>query len=89
MATDVSLQDDDGQIIEGHSISAGSIIRALAPNMLFARWGAWNMCRATDAEALRVSAHHAAWGIIPALEPSLRWLMSAKSRPICRAIMMV
>ncbi|WP_068084502.1 tryptophan synthase subunit beta [Polycladidibacter stylochi] len=66
------LQDDDGQILEGHSISAGLDYPGIGPEHSWLKeTGRVNYVPATDSEALdafqlltRVE------GIIPALEPS-------------------
>ena len=82
------LQDDDGQIIEGHSISAGLDYRALAPNMRFcAMRGAWNMCRPPmPRHWRRFSSSRGLRALFRRWNPRMRWPMSAKSRPIYRAI---
>ena len=66
------LQDDDGQIIEGHSISAGLDYPGIGPEHSFLRdSGRVNYVSATDAEALEAfQLITRLEGIIPALEPS-------------------
>jgi tryptophan synthase beta chain len=66
------LQDDDGQIIEGHSISAGLDYPGIGPEHAFLRdSGRVNYVSATDAEALEAfQLITRLEGIIPALEPS-------------------
>ncbi|CAG7887780.1 unnamed protein product [Brassica rapa] len=60
------LQDDDGQITEPHSISAGLDYPGVGPELSFLKdVGRAEYCRVTDEEALEVSRLE---GIIPALE---------------------
>ncbi len=66
------LQDDDGQIIEGHSISAGLDYPGIGPEHAWLHEvGRVRYLSATDAEALEMFALCARLeGIIPALEPA-------------------
>ena len=66
------LQDKDGQIIEGHSISAGLDYPGIGPEHAFLRdSGRVTYVSATDAEALEAfQLITRLEGIIPALEPS-------------------
>lgn len=66
------LQDDDGQIIEGHSISAGLDYPGIGPEHAFLRdSGRVTYASATDKEALEAfQLITRLEGIIPALEPS-------------------
>ena len=66
------LQDDDGQIIEGHSISAGLDYPGIGPEHAFLRdAGRVEYVSATDTEALEAfQIITRLEGIIPALEPS-------------------
>ena len=66
------LQDDDGQIIEGHSISAGLDYPGIGPEHAYLRdTGRVNYVSATDGEALEAfQLITRLEGIIPALEPS-------------------
>ncbi|MDP3378897.1 MAG: tryptophan synthase subunit beta [Brevundimonas sp.] len=66
------LQDDDGQILEGHSISAGLDYPGIGPEHAWLhRTGRAEYRAATDAEALEAfQLCSALEGIIPALEPS-------------------
>ena len=66
------LQDDDGQIVEGHSISAGLDYPGIGPEHAFLRdSGRVNYVSATDQEALEAfQLITRLEGIIPALEPS-------------------
>ena len=66
------LQDDDGQIIEGHSISAGLDYPGIGPEHAFLRdAGRVEYVSATDNEALEAfQLITRLEGIIPALEPS-------------------
>lgn len=66
------LQDDDGQIIEGHSISAGLDYPGIGPEHSWLKdTGRVNYVSATDAEALDAfQLCTRLEGIIPALEPS-------------------
>ena len=66
------LQDDDGQIVEGHSISAGLDYPGLGPEHAWLKdIGRVDYTSATDAEALDAfQLLCRTEGIIPALEPS-------------------
>ncbi len=66
------LQDDDGQIIEGHSISAGLDYPGIGPEHAWLHeTGRVEYLSATDAEALAAfQLCSQLEGIIPALEPS-------------------
>ncbi len=66
------LQDDDGQIIEGHSISAGLDYPGIGPEHAWLRdTGRVKYVSATDAQALEAfQLCSQLEGIIPALEPS-------------------
>ena len=66
------LQDNEGQIIEGHSISAGLDYPGIGPEHAYLRdTGRVNYVSATDAEALEAfQLITRLEGIIPALEPS-------------------
>ena len=66
------LQDDDGQILEGHSISAGLDYPGVGPEHAWLRdTGRVTYVPATDAEALEaLQLCTRMEGIIPALEPS-------------------
>ncbi|MEP1442519.1 MAG: tryptophan synthase subunit beta [Hyphomicrobiales bacterium] len=66
------LQDDDGQILEGHSISAGLDYPGIGPEHSFLRdTGRVNYVPITDKEALEAfQLCTRLEGIIPALEPS-------------------
>ena len=66
------LQDDEGQIIEGHSISAGLDYPGIGPEHAFLRdAGRVEYVSATDTEALEAfQLITRLEGIIPALEPS-------------------
>ncbi|WP_447756498.1 tryptophan synthase subunit beta [Sphingopyxis fribergensis] len=66
------LQDDDGQIVEGHSISAGLDYPAIGPEHAWLKdVGRVDYTSATDAEALDAfQLLCRTEGIIPALEPS-------------------
>jgi tryptophan synthase beta chain len=66
------LQDDDGQIIEGHSISAGLDYPGIGPEHAYLRdTGRVTYVSATDQEALEAfQLITRLEGIIPALEPS-------------------
>jgi tryptophan synthase beta chain len=66
------LQDDDGQVLEAHSISAGLDYPGVGPEHAFLRdIGRAEYRSATDAEALEAFQLCAELeGIIPALEPS-------------------
>ena len=66
------LQDDDGQILEGHSISAGLDYPGVGPEHSWLKdTGRVNYVPATDQEALEaLQVCTRLEGIIPALEPS-------------------
>ncbi len=66
------LQDDDGQIVEGHSISAGLDYPGIGPEHAWLKdVGRVNYVSATDKEALEAfQLCSKLEGIIPALEPS-------------------
>ena len=66
------LQDDDGQIMEGHSISAGLDYPGIGPEHSYLRdTGRVNYVPITDKEALEAfQLCTRLEGIIPALEPS-------------------
>ena len=66
------LQDDDGQILEGHSISAGLDYPGIGPEHAWLHEiGRAEYVSITDDEALEAFQHCCALeGIIPALEPS-------------------
>jgi tryptophan synthase beta chain len=66
------LQDDDGQIVEGHSISAGLDYPGIGPEHAWLKdIGRVDYASATDAEALEAfQLLCRTEGIIPALEPS-------------------
>ena len=66
------LQDDDGQITEGHSISAGLDYPGIGPEHAYLRdTGRVEYVSATDKEALEAfQLITSLEGIIPALEPS-------------------
>src|SRR6266852_1489683 len=66
------LQDDDGQIIDAHSISAGLDYPGFGPEHAFLRdTGRAEYVTATDHDALTAFRHLAQTeGIIPALEPA-------------------
>jgi tryptophan synthase beta chain len=74
------LQDDEGQILEAHSISAGLDYPGSGPELAHLRdIGRARFVAVTDEEALEAFAEMAALeGIIPALEPAhaLHWAMS-------------
>jgi tryptophan synthase beta chain len=80
------IQDDDGQILEAHSISAGLDYPGAGPEHAYLRdIGRAKYVAVTDAEALE--AFHTLSkleGIIPALESShaLAWVLSEKSREL-------
>ncbi|MDA7948675.1 MAG: tryptophan synthase subunit beta [Hyphomicrobiaceae bacterium] len=77
------LQDDDGQIIEGHSISAGLDYPGVGPEHSWLRdTGRVNYVAITDAEALEAfQLCTKLEGIIPALEPSHALAHVAKLAP--------
>jgi tryptophan synthase beta chain len=66
------LQDDDGQILEGHSISAGLDYPGIGPEHAWLKdIGRAEYRAATDTEALEAfQLCSKLEGIIPALEPS-------------------
>ncbi|MBI5016557.1 MAG: tryptophan synthase subunit beta [Deltaproteobacteria bacterium] len=66
------LQDDDGQVVEAHSISAGLDYPGVGPEVAYlAQTGRARVVSATDAEALAAFHRLArAEGILPALESS-------------------
>ncbi|KKL62550.1 hypothetical protein LCGC14_2184080 [marine sediment metagenome] len=66
------LQDDDGQILEGHSISAGLDYPGVGPEHSWLKdTGRVNYVAVTDKEALEAfQLCSRAEGIIPALEPA-------------------
>jgi tryptophan synthase beta chain len=80
------LQDDDGQIIETHSISAGLDYPGVGPEHAWLKdTGRAEYVGATDAEAL--AAFHACCrieGIIPALESSHALAHALKIAPTMR-----
>jgi tryptophan synthase beta chain len=71
------LADDDGQIVDAHSISAGLDYPGVGPEHAFLRdSGRAEYAAVTDEQALAAFAHLARTeGIIPALEPAhaLAW----------------
>ena len=69
------LADEDGQILDAHSISAGLDYPGVGPEHAFLRdTGRAEYVAATDAEALAAFRRLAETeGIIPALEPSQSW----------------
>jgi tryptophan synthase beta chain len=70
------LQDDDGQIIEGHSISAGLDYPGIGPEHSWLHdTGRVEYVSITDRGAGGVPAVLPLEGIIPALEPATRWPM--------------
>jgi tryptophan synthase beta chain len=78
------LQDDAGQVIEAHSVSAGLDYPGVGPeHAMFKDGGTARYVSVTDTEAIRAFHHlSAVEGIIPALEPAhgLAWIMrEAKS----------
>jgi tryptophan synthase beta chain len=77
------LQDEDGQVIETHSISPASTTRALAPSMPGSRIPvAPSYATITDAEALQAFHDLCHFeGIIPALESSHALAHAAKLAP--------
>jgi tryptophan synthase beta chain len=74
------LADEDGQILEAHSVSAGLDYPGVGPELAMLRdSGRARFETATDAEALRAFRELACLeGIVPALEPShaIAWLLS-------------
>ena len=81
------LQDDDGQITEAHSISAGLDYPGVGPQLAYLRdTGRITVTYATDAEAVEAVLYLArAEGIIPALESAhavvTRGSWRVRSRP--------
>ena len=77
------LQDDDGQILEGHSISAGLDYPGIGPEHSWLNdIGRVKYVSATDKEALEAfQLCSKIEGIIPALEPAMRSPMSPKIAP--------
>jgi tryptophan synthase beta chain len=77
------LQDSDGQIAEGHSISAGLDYPGVGPEHAWLKESARvSYCSATDAEALSAFQFLATEeGIIPALEPSHAFAEVIKRAP--------
>jgi tryptophan synthase beta chain len=77
------LQDDDGQIVEGHSISAGLDYPGIGPEHAWLKeTGRVEYTSATDAEALAAfQLLCRTEGIIPALEPSHAIAAVAKVAP--------
>ncbi|MEL7465918.1 MAG: tryptophan synthase subunit beta [Pseudomonadota bacterium] len=77
------LQDDDGQIIEGHSISAGLDYPGIGPEHAWLNdMGRVEYVSVTDAEALEAfKLSCETEGIIPALEPSHALAHVAKIAP--------
>ncbi|MDI9408181.1 MAG: tryptophan synthase subunit beta [Candidatus Pacebacteria bacterium] len=77
------LQDDDGQIIDAHSISAGLDYPGIGPEHAWLHdVGRVNYVSATDAEALEAFKLMARLeGIIPALEPSHALAVVCKLAP--------
>ena len=81
------LQDDDGQILEGHSISAGLDYPGIGPehSWLHER-GARNTCRSPTPRRWRRSSCPARWkGSSRRWSPPTRWPTSPRSRRNCRA----
>ena len=74
------LADDDGQILEAHSVSAGLDYPGVGPEHAYLRdSGRARYVAVTDADALAAFRELARLeGIIPALEPShaVAWLLS-------------
>ncbi len=77
------LQDDDGQIVEGHSISAGLDYPGIGPEHAWLKeTGRVDYTSATDVEALEAfQLLCRTEGIIPALEPSHAIAAVAKVAP--------
>ena len=77
------LQDDDGQITEAHSISAGLDYPGIGPEHAWlSDMGRVNYVSATDAEALAAfQLCSRLEGIIPALEPAHALAHVAKIAP--------
>lgn len=77
------LQDDDGQIVEGHSISAGLDYPGIGPEHAYLRdSGRVDYVSVTDKEALQAFQLCARLeGIIPALEPAHALAHLAKVAP--------
>ena len=77
------LEDDEGQILEAHSVSAGLDYPGVGPEHAYLRdSGRARYEAVTDAEALRAFRELARLeGILPALEPAhaIAWLLSAES----------
>ncbi|HSJ49748.1 MAG TPA: tryptophan synthase subunit beta [Actinomycetota bacterium] len=84
------LQDDDGQVVATHSISAGLDYPGVGPEHAYLRdAGLADYVSATDAEALEgFSALARFEGILPALEPAhaIGWLLS---RPVTEGALVV
>jgi tryptophan synthase beta chain len=80
------LQDEDGQILEGHSISAGLDYPGIGPEHAWLHdIGRAEYVSITDTEALEAfQLSCETEGIIPRWSPPTRWPMSPRSRPICR-----
>ena len=80
------LQNDDGQILEGHSISAGLDYPGIGPEHSWLRdSGRVSYVSATDEEALNAfQLLSKVEGIIPALEPSHALAYVAKLAPTMR-----
>ena len=76
------LADDDGQILEAHSVSAGLDYPGVGPEHAYLRdSGRARYVAVTDADALAAFRELARLeGIIPALEPShaVAWLLSER-----------
>ena len=83
------LADEDGQILEAHSISAGLDYPGVGPEHAHLRdSGRVRYEAVTDAEALRAFRELARLeGIIPALEPAhaIAWLLGQQPRDAIRA----
>jgi tryptophan synthase beta chain len=77
------LQDEEGQVLEAHSVSAGLDYPGVGPeHSFFKEAGVARYEWATDEEALEaMSVLSRAEGIIPALEPAhaLAWMMRERS----------
>ena len=76
------LQDEDGQIVEAHSISAGLDYPGVGPEHSYLKdHGRLELRQATDDEALEAFGYLARTeGIIPALERPTRWRRRASWR---------
>jgi tryptophan synthase beta chain len=78
------LEDEDGQILEAHSVSAGLDYPGVGPEHAFLRdSGRAKYFTATDEEALRAFRELARLeGLIPALEPAhaIAWLLDQPQR---------